>query len=137
MTQYIDLLTLRVRSTGAIARGRFVTHAGGQVAAANAKALGVARHAAVGAGEEVAVITKGTAIVEAGGEIALGATVVSDSSGRAVAGAALAVATGATEVTSSAANGAILTGSNLPAHPMGDALQAATAAGQFIEILLR
>lgn len=36
------------------------------------------------------------------------------------------------------ANGAgILVGSNLPSHPMGDALQGATAAGQFIEILLR
>lgn len=138
MTQYIDTLTLRVRSAGAITRSRFVTFAGAQVAAANVKALGVAQHQALAAGEEVAVIVKGTAIVEAGGEIALGATVVCGSDGRAVAGAALAVAAGATGVTSTAANGsAILTGSNLPAHPMGDALQAATAAGQFIEILLR
>lgn len=138
MTQYIDMLTLRVRSAGAVTQRRFVTFAGAQVSAAGAKALGVARHGAVGAGEELAVIARGTAIIESGGEVAVGDTIVSDNQGRAVAGAALAVAAGATQVTSGAANGAaVLTGSNLPSHPMGDALQAATAAGQFIEILLR
>lgn len=138
MTQYIDTLTLRVRTTGAVTARRFVTFAGAQVAAAGAKALGVARHNAEGAGEELAVIARGTAIIESGGAVAVGATVVSDNQGRAVTGVALAVVSGATAVTSSAANGAgILVGSNLPSHPMGDALQGATAAGQFIEILLR
>jgi hypothetical protein len=50
----------------------------------------------------------------------------------------LTIVAGATPVTSTAANGAtILTGSDMPGFAIGDALQAATAAGQFIEILLR
>lgn len=137
MSQSIETLTLRLRSTAAITARRFVTHAGAQ-SGIGAKALGVSKHSAAGAGEELAVAVKGTAIVESGGAVAVGATVVSDATGRAVAGVALAVAAGATGVTSAAANGAsVLIGSNLPSHPMGDALQAATAAGQFIEILLR
>ena len=52
--------------------------------------------------------------------------------------AALAVAAGATAVTSAAANGAAaISGGEPPQYVVGDALQAATAAGQLVEILLR
>jgi hypothetical protein len=44
---------------------------------------------------------------------------------------------GGTQVTSTAANGAIITGADTPIFAVGDVLQAATAAGQFVEILLR
>jgi hypothetical protein len=55
-----------------------------------------------------------------------------------VPGTVMAVAAGATGVTSAAANGAtVLTGADTPHFPVGDAMQAATAAGQFIEVLLR
>lgn len=138
MSQSYDLLTLRVLSTGAIARGRGVTFAGAQASAAGGKIKGIAQHAATAAGQDVAVVVSGTAIVETGAAISLGASLTMDAQGRAVPAAALAVASGATAMTSAAANGAAaLTGGDAPQFVFGDADQAATAAGQFIEVLLR
>lgn len=138
MSQSYDLLTLRGLSAGAIARGRGVTFADAQAAAAGAKIKGIANHATTAAGQEVAITVSGTAIVEAGAAITVGASLTMDAQGRAVAAVPLAVASGATQVTSAAANGAgALTGGDAPQFVFGDALQAATAAGQFIEVLLR
>ena len=138
MSQSFDLLTLRGLSAGVIARGRGVTFADAQCAAAGAKIKGIANHATTAAGQDVAITCSGTAIVEAGAAVTLGASVVMDAQGRAVPAAALAVASGATAMTSAAANGAAaLTGGDPPQFVFGDALQAATAAGQFIEVLLR
>lgn len=137
MTQSIPVLTTTVRATGAIARGRGVTFAGAQVAAAGAKPQGIAVVAAV-AGQDVSLVSLGSAACEAGAAVAIGAAVAFDSVGRVVTAAALAIAAGGTTVTSTAANGAaIITGGDVAQWVVGDAMQAAGAAGDFIEILLR
>jgi len=107
--QNIPVLPLTVALTGTVAVNRFVTPAGAQ-AGADANTLGVARSAGV-SGDKVTVDVLGTAIVEAGAALSAGATVKSDASGRAI-----------TWVTSGA--------------KVGLALEAATAAGQMIEVLL-
>ncbi len=107
--QSTPILTLTHRLTGAVAQYRFVSPAGAQVVA-DANALGVARLAGV-SGDDVPLDVLGTTIVEAGAAVAAGATLKSDATGRAItwvtAGARLAVA-----------------------------LQAASAAGEFIEVML-
>jgi len=137
MSQSRSILTLSAVSTGAIARGRAVTYAGGQVSAAGAKALGIARTAATAAGQDVQVSVIGTAVAEAGAAIAVGDSLVADAQGRLIPAQPLRVAAGATAVTSTAANGAILTGSDTPQVVVADALEAAGAAGAFVEVLLR
>jgi len=107
--QAISLLTLAVTLSGTVAANRFVTPAGAQ-AGADANTLGVARTAGVSA-DKVPADILGTAVVEAGAPVAAGATVKSDATGRAI-----------TWVTSGA--------------KVGLALEAAGAAGQFIEVLL-
>lgn len=107
--QNISLLTLTVALTGAVAAHRFVTPAGA-LAGADANTLGVTRSAGV-SGEKASVDVIGTAVVEAGAAIAAGATLKADATGR-----------GITWIT---AGGKVAI-----------ALQAATAAGQFIEVLL-
>lgn len=107
--QSISLLTLTLTLTGTVGVNRLVTPAGAQ-AGADAVCIGAARSAGV-SGDKVAVDVRGTAIVEAGAAIAAGATLKSDASGRAI-----------TWVTSGA--------------KIGFALEAATAAGQMIEVLL-
>lgn len=107
--QAIDILTLTVTTTGAVTEARFVTVAGAQAGAA-ANALGVAKYAAAGANVPLPVTALGTAVVEAGAAVAAGALVEADANGRAITRVA----------------GAIL----------GRALQAAAAAGDFIEVML-
>lgn len=107
--QSIPLLTLSVIASGTIAPHRFVTRLGSQ-AGADATTLGVSESAAtVGVLTPVDVI--GTTIIESGAAFSLGDTLKSDSSGR-----------GIPWVTSGA--------------KVAVALQAATAAGQFVEVLL-
>jgi hypothetical protein len=110
MSTFNPLFTRTVRAAGAIARGRCVGFDGAQIAAANARALGIAPHAAL-AGEDTPLVVVGTAIMEAGGAIALGAQIATDTQGRGVTWSTGAV--------------------------VAEALQPATAAGQFIEVLLR
>lgn len=107
--QSIALLTLTVALSGTVTAHRFITAAGAQ-AGADANTLGVARSDGV-SGEKIPVDVIGTAVVEAGAAIAAGATLESDSSGR-----------GVTWATSGG--------------KVAIALQAAGAAGDFIEVLL-
>lgn len=107
--QSTPLLTLPRTLSGTVAAHRFVTAAGAQ-AGADANTIGAARSAGV-SGETVPVDVLGTTVVESGAAITAGATLKSDASGRAIAW-----------VTSGA--------------KVAIALQAATAAGQFIEVLL-
>lgn len=108
-SQSLSLLTLTLVATGAVTVARFVTPLGAQ-AGADANTLGVARSAAA-VGERFPVDVRGTTVVEAGAAVTLGATLKSDASGRAIAWA------------TSGAKVAV-------------ALEAATAAGQLIEVLL-
>lgn len=105
----IPTLTLSVAAAAALSANRFVT-ATGAVPAAGANVLGVTRTSAGAAGDLVPVDADGTALVEAGAAIAAGAAVETDASGK-----ALTKNTGAT---------------------VARALQAATAAGQLIEVRL-
>lgn len=107
--QSIALLTLTLAATGTIVANRLVTPAGAQTGA-DGVAIGVANTAAV-SGDKFPVVAQGTAVVEAGAAIAAGATLKSDASGRAI-----------TWATSGA--------------KVGFALEAATGAGQMIEVLL-
>lgn len=107
--QSVSVLCLSMRLAGVVAACRFVTPARVQ-AGADGYTLGVARSAGA-LGEVVPIDVLGTAVVEAGAAIAEGATVKSDSTGRAI-----------TWATSGA--------------KVGIALDAATAAGQLIEVLL-
>lgn len=108
--QCIPVLTLGLTLTGTVVAERFVTGAGAQTGAAG-NALGVTRTAGV-SGDIVPVDVIGTAIVEAGAAIAANALVESDASGRAVTKSA-----------------GVTLGRLAPG-------QVATAAGQFVEVLL-
>ena len=107
--QSISILALTIAATTAVAACRFVNPLGAQVVL-DANAIGVSRITAA-IGEQMTVDVQGTAVVESGAAIAKGATCKVDAAGRAipwaVSGARVAVA-----------------------------LEAATAAGQFIEVLL-
>lgn len=106
--QSIPILTLTIRATGVIAAHRFVTFAGAQ-AGAGVASFGVTRTAAA-VGDLVSVDKKGTTVCEAGAAVTAGDLVQSDASGRAITKAA--------------------------GIAIGRALEAATAAGQFIEVEL-
>ncbi len=135
--QSISVLTLTVTASGAVTEGRAVGFDGVQAGVQGQKVMGVAVTDAAD-GEALALVTHGTAIMESGAAVAVGDSVMVDASGRAIAVSGdLGVAAGATGVTSTAANGAILSGADLPEYALGDALQAASAAGEFIEIMLR
>ncbi|MCL2790115.1 MAG: DUF2190 family protein [Desulfobulbus sp.] len=108
--QSLPLLALTIIATGFISEYRFVSPAAAQ-AGAEANTLGVARMAAA-IGDAIPVDAIGTAVVETGGAIAEGALVETDANGRAVTN------------DSGPAVARVLPG------------QAATAAGQFIEVLL-
>lgn len=107
-TQSKAVLTLTLAAAGTIAANRFITPAGAQAGAA-ANTLGVANTAAVAA-DKIPVDVLGTTTVEAGAAVSANATVQSDASGRAITWAS--------------------------GPKIGIALEAATAAGQFIEVLL-
>lgn len=107
--QFTSILTLPLIATGVIAAERFVTFAGAQAGAA-ANTLGVSRAAAAAAGQAIPVDAEGTAVVEAGAAIAAGAAIETDAQGRAITRSA--------------------------GPTVARALQAATAAGEFIEVRL-
>lgn len=107
--QAISLLSLTIVATVTLTAERFVTFAGA-VPAADASVFGVVRQGAV-SGDKVTVDVQGTAIVEAGAAITAGATLKVDSTGKVI-----------TWATSGA--------------KVGIALQAASASGAFIEVLL-
>jgi hypothetical protein len=107
--QSISLLTLVRTLSATVAACRFVTAAGAQ-SGAGENAIGVARTGGV-SGDKVPVDLIGTAIVESGAAITINDTLKADSTGRAITWA------------SSGAKVAL-------------ALQAASAAGEFIEVRL-
>lgn len=111
MTGNISTLTLTVVAASALAASRFVTQ-DGAYPAAGAAAFGVTRTSAVGAGDLVPVDVTGTAIVESGAAITKDAALMVDATGRVVP---------------------LTVGSK---SPVARAMDAAGAAGAFIEVLL-
>lgn len=107
--QAISLLALSVTLSATVSACRFTTFAGAQ-SGAGENAFGVSRTGGV-SGEKITADVLGTAIVEAGAAVAAGDTVKADSTGRAI-----------TWATSGA--------------KLGQALQAAAAAGDLIEVML-
>lgn len=106
----ISLLTLTVSSAEALAAGRFVTQAG-TYPAAGAAPFGVTRTSAAAAGALVPVDILGTAMAETAGAIARDQPLMVDATGRVLA----------------------RTGSSAP---VGRAMEDASGAGAFIEVLL-
>lgn len=136
--QSITTLKLSIAAAGVVAAYRAVGFDGAQATVQGQKIQGVAEYAVAAAGVMLAVGVAGTVIVESGGIINKGDSLIVDNQGRAIVSTGkLGVAAGATAVTSTAANGQILTGGDSPEFVFADALAAATAAGQFIEVLLR
>lgn len=143
--QATPLLSLSGQCTAAVAYGRGVNviaqndpsvQTFAQATVSGQKVIGIANRAA-GAGEFTDVTVFGTVIAEAGAAIAIGARLQVDAQGRVITAVPLAVAAGATAVTSAAANGAAaISGGDAPNYCLGTALQAAGAAGEFIEILI-
>jgi len=129
-------LALTLTASGAVAKYRAVGFDGAQATTAGQKVLGVAMYDAV-AGDEFPVAVDDTVLVEAGAAIAVGDALTVDAQGRAVPASDLAVAAGATSVTSTAANGSIFTGSIPPEYIFADALEAAAATGDVIEVITR
>ena len=111
MNGNISTLTLTVIAATALAAARFVTQAGAYPAA-GAAAFGVTRTSADAAGDLVPVDVQGTTIVEAGAAITFDAPLMLDAQGRVVP---------------------LTVGGK---SPVGRAMEAASAAGQQIEILL-
>lgn len=107
--QAFPILTLTRIASAAIVANRFVTPANA-VCGAGENSLGVARTAAA-SGDAFPVDAEGTAIVETGAAVTANVALKTDSTGRAI---------------DWATSGA----------KVGIALQAATAAGQFIEVRL-
>ncbi|MEI7606672.1 MAG: capsid cement protein [Rhodospirillaceae bacterium] len=132
------ILDLSFLASGAVTTARCVGFSGAQANTQGQKVAGVARFNAV-SGDMFPATASGTAIVEAGAAVSIGQSLICDNQGRAIpATGSLTVKTGAVAVTSSAANGAtILSGADLPEYVFGDALEAASVAGDKIEVLLR
>lgn len=123
-------------ASAVVTQYRGVDFAGVQIAAAGAKCAGIAKRGAA-IGQSFEAVCLGTAVCEAGAAITVGQPLAMDATGRVVPATALQIAAGAVAMTSAAANGATdLTGGVPPQWVVGDALEAAAAAGAFIEVLL-
>lgn len=134
--QATAIFTETLKATGTVTAHRTIGYDGVRASVAGQVVMGVARSDGV-ADDLIPVDVYGTAVIESGGVLAVGDDLVTDTVGRAVKGAGtIVVGAGGTAVTSTAANGAILTGSLMPQHVFARALQAASGAGEFIEVLL-
>jgi hypothetical protein len=126
-----------LQASGAVTANRFVGFDGAQITTQGAKVAGVAQYDA-GDGEDLATAVIGTAVIESGAAVNVGEGVIADSSGRAIPTTGeIAVESGTTAVQSTSADGTILTGGEMPEHVVADALESASGAGEFIEVLLR
>ncbi len=137
MSQAVSLMSLSLRAVGDVPACRCVAFSGAPITAQGAKVAGVADYGAA-SGAWFAATCVGTAIVEAGAAIATGDALIADAQGRAIPSTGpLTIKAGAVAVTSTAANGVLLQGAALPEFVFADALEAASGAGAFVEVLLR
>lgn len=135
--QSLPPLILTFTASGAVSPCRAIAFNGAQATLKGQKVLGVSPRA-VASGQASDTVVSGTAIIETGGAFTVGASLIADAQGRAVATTGLlSIPAGGTAMTSSAANGAVLTGGDLPEFVFADALEPSSGAGQFVEVLLR
>lgn len=131
-----DILNLSFVATAAVTQYRGVDFAGVQIATQGALPSAIAKRPAA-IGEPYEAVTLGTATCEAGAAITVGQPLQMDNLGRVIPATQLAIAAGATAVTSAAANGSgDITGGFAAQAVVGYALEAAAAAGSFIEVKL-
>lgn len=112
MSQKIPVLTLTVAALGAVTAHRFVGFDGAQLTTVGAEAFGVGCFDAAD-GDDLALDVMGTTVVETNGAIAVGDDVVSDENG--------------TAIVNPEVGGEVVA---------AKALDAASGAGEFIEVLL-
>jgi hypothetical protein len=132
-------------ASGAVTQYRGVGFNQAQATVAGQKIMGIARRSGA-SGAELEVVSIGTAACEAGAAVAVGAALAMDSSGRVVTATTLTAAlgtlvtvAGAGTVTVGAggvAGAPTLSGGDLPQFIVGYAMNAATAAGDVIEVFL-
>lgn len=137
--QNISILELSLIAAGVITQYRGVGFDGNQATVQGQKIMGIAKFAVPAAGDDATLWCKGTAVCEAGAAINVGDSLIMDAEGRVIPSTSkLKIAAGAVAVTSVAANGLTdIVGGDSPEQVIGDAMQAAAAAGAFIEVLLR
>ena len=111
MTQHRPILSLTLTASAAVKPHRAVSTSGAHVSTAGNEAFGVAEYGAK-AKETFAVITLGTAKVEAGAAISKGGDIMADANGKAIA-------------------------KTTAGKRLGIALQAASASGDVIEVFLK
>ena len=109
--QSIPILSLTLIAAGTVAEHRLIDFSGAQATTLGQKVLGPAMTDATN-NQTLGVVAMGTAIVESGAAFAVGDSLTTDTQGRAV----------------------VATGSNFI---VADAMHAASAAGERIEVLLR
>lgn len=136
--QAVNIFTLPAKATAAVAPYRCISFTDAHTTSVGQDVKGISmRPAAIGEAFEVACL--GTAVIESGGAISVGAPLICDAIGRVTVGvpASATITAGAVAMTGSAATGpVVLAGCEMPQHLVGYALEAATAAGQFIEVKL-
>lgn len=139
---YAPIQTINATFASIVVKRRFVSLSmtAAEYCGAGAKCLGVSPDDYdIAAAETGAVITKGIAFVEASAAISVGAAIKSTSTGKAVTAVTLTatVPGSGTDVTSSSAQPAMtIAGSVLPEVILGYALDAASADGDFIRVML-
>ncbi|MEX0617537.1 MAG: capsid cement protein [Pseudohongiellaceae bacterium] len=137
MSQRITLLALTFTASGLVSRHRAIGFDGAQATVQGQRVAGVA-HFDAADGDDLTVGCAGTEIIETGAAIAITDTLIIDAEGRAIPSSGeLSVDAGGTAVTSTAADGAILSGGDMPEYVFADPLETADGAGEFIEVLLR
>lgn len=126
-----------IQAAADLAKHRFIGF-DGNLCGADAKARGVSA-ADTKSGQMCPINIAGEVLVESGGAITQGAAIASDALGRAIAATAFSVTVpaGATAVTSDAAQPNLTeAGGYLPQAVNGYAVDAASAAGEFIRVRL-
>lgn len=118
-----------------ISRHRAVTADGAQVSVAGGTFIGLSQKDGAVGSFAVAVVISGTAIAEAAVAFAKNTLLISDNQGRLTPAPAMSIAAGGVAVTSAVANGAnALAGGATPQYVGCIALEAALAAGDFVEV---
>lgn len=134
---YTPFGTLSIEAAADLVAKRFIGF-DGNYCGAGKKAAGVSE-SDTDDGDQIPVIASGVALVETGGTFDVGDPITSDADGKAVEAStfSITVPSGSTPVTSDAAQPDLtLAGGVLPQAINGYAMEASTASGQFVQVLI-